>query len=362
MHRVVTRHQPDEPSGEPHRRPPDRPVGGTRRDAVEPAFDPRVRRRIARLARLDVLVAATVAVRVEHLDRPALCQLLVAGLVVHLRIEPGHDRSAAGKPQLVVPVEVQVVRPIAGVDRGDLLRFRVPQLHLPVAALDREDPCSRMARPRPAEGLGLGRTYPGCNPHAGPAVHGKAVRIALAVPDDFVTPVRGWHERQRRGRGRRVRVAHLQVDRGRGTRRRMQQRHVVGAVLRGSVHRTVGVDLRVSLVGRDQVVQVRTRIGPVPQADDDVALDAGWSGRLSSRILARRDAIGPIGVHRKRGSAPDLVQPPVHVDPGLARRSQASTCESKSPRAAGISRVAWFPIAWHPMHPSVLMTPRIQAP
>ena len=48
--------------------------------------------------------------------------------------------------------------------------------------------------------------------------------------------------------------------------------------------------------------------------------------------------------------------------PDLMRRSQAATCESKSPKESGISRVALLPSAWQPVQPSVLTTPLIQAP
>ena len=48
--------------------------------------------------------------------------------------------------------------------------------------------------------------------------------------------------------------------------------------------------------------------------------------------------------------------------PDCTRRSQAAKCESKSPSASGISRVALFPSAWQPVQPSVLTTERIHSP
>jgi hypothetical protein len=58
-------------------------------------------------------------------------------------------------------------------------------------------------------------------------------------------------------------------------------------------------------------VEVILRAGPIPQADDDVALRALRPGRLRLGQLARGDAVRPIGVERQR---------PLRVEPADIRR------------------------------------------
>ena len=73
----------------------------------------------------------------------------------------------------------------------------------------------------------------------------------------------------------------------------IEHRRVVGAQFERAVDRSVRVDPRVAPVGRDHVVQVGLRIGPVPLRDDDVALDA-------LRPLRRRRQLA--GLDRDRSS------------------------------------------------------------
>ena len=138
-----------------------------------------------------------------------------------------------------------------------------------------------MARPRLAEGLGLGRDVPGPRSHTG-ARRSMAKLCALLWLSqmNLVTPVRGWHERQT---SRPWSACSGRAPAGRPW-SRCSLSDAAAACSRccSPRLRNTGpwaLNLRVSLVGRDQVVQVRTRIGPAPQADDDVALDAGWPGR-----------------------------------------------------------------------------------
>ena len=162
----------------------------------------------------------------------------------------------------------------------------------------------------------LGRTHPRRDPDARPAVHGEAVGDAAAVPDELLAPVGRRHLGRGRRGARRVRVANAERHHAGHVRVGVHDRHVVRAVLRGAVDRTVRVDRRVALVGGDQVVHVRLRIRPVPQRHDDVPLHAPRAGGRRRRVLARLDAVGPVGVHRQRAVAPDLRQPRVH---GAAR-------------------------------------------
>ena len=280
-------------------------------------------RRVRRFARLHVGVPPAVAVGVEHLHRPALRKLLVARLVEYAGVEPRHHRAAAAEPQLVVLGEIQVVRAEAGVHGGDPASLRIPHLHLPVAARDGERLRRGVVGACLAERGRFGRPHPRRNPDPRAAVHGEAVRVALAVPDYVAAPVGRRHQRQCRRRGRRVGVADLQHHPGRRVLARVEHGHVVGAVLGRAVDRPVGVHRRIALVGRDQVVHVGLGLGPVPQADDHVAFDALWPGRGRLGILAAGDALGPVAVHRQRRLAADLVEPPVHVDAGLPRLDAA---------------------------------------
>ena len=54
----------------------------------------------------------------------------------------------------------------------------------------------------------------------------------------------------------------------------IENRDDIGAVLGRPVKWTMGVDRRVTLIGRDQVVKVMLFVQPVPRRDNDVALDA----------------------------------------------------------------------------------------
>ena len=100
---------------------PDRAVGRARHHGVETGHDPLVLGRIHGLVRLDVSVALAIAVGVEDHRRPALRFRRVAGLVEYLHVEPADDLPAAAGPQSVVGIELQMMRPKAGVDERVLL-------------------------------------------------------------------------------------------------------------------------------------------------------------------------------------------------------------------------------------------------
>ena len=71
-------------------------------------------------------------------------------------------------------------------------------------------------------------------------------------------------------------------------------------------------------VGRYLVVQVCLWVGPVPFGDHDIALDSLRPSR-HWRYLAGGDPIGPVGEHRQRALAADLVEGKAHPGSGLPR-------------------------------------------
>ena len=108
-----------------------------------------------------------------------------------------------------------------------------------------------------------------------------------------------------------------------GTRRhgvphRIQHRQVIGAEFERAVDQAVRVPRRIAPVGRDLVVQIGLRIGPVPLGDHDVPFDA-LRTRRRRRHFAGLDPIGPVREHRERALRPELVDAAHHVRPGLAR-------------------------------------------
>ncbi len=90
--------------------------------------------------------------------------------------------------------------------------------------------------------------------------------------------------------------------------RRIDDGQVIAALFERSVDGAVGVHGRIALVGRDVVVQIDLRIGPVPHRDDDVPLPALRTRRSGRRQLSVGDAVGPVRVHRQRALAANLVE------------------------------------------------------
>ena len=173
-----------------------------------------------------------------------------------------------------------------------------------------------MARSFLAVGRIVTRPHGGGNPHAALLVEHRVVNVVLARPEHLAVPVRRrlQHHRTRR---RRLRIAHRQLDLARHVFHGIQNGEVVVAELERAVDGTVRVDRRIAPIGRDDVVQVGLRIGPVPLSNDDVALDAlrPWRRR---RDLARRDAIGPVREQRERTLRAELVHPVEHLRSGLS--------------------------------------------
>ena len=176
-----------------------------------------------------------------------------------------------------------------------------------------------MSRPFLAEGRSLSGSHPRGDPDPLLSVHSKAMCDTLAIPDNFVIPVRRWHHRRSRRRAWRKWVSNLERHHAGGMRIRIENWHIVRTVLWGAIHWSVCVDLGIPFIGRDQVVHVCSGVGPIPQADHDITLDALWSRRSGRRILSGFDPIGPITVHFKCGLAPNPGELNIHIDPCLPR-------------------------------------------
>ena len=124
---------------------------------------------------------------------------------------------------------------------------------------------------------------------------------------------------------RHARIAHRRRERRRHVLDRIENRQHVGAVLRRSEQRSVGVDGREAAVAGDQIVQILLLVHPVAQRDDDVALDALRPRRLGERQLALGDAIRPVAVVGERHVA-EVRQLAEHLLPGLARLHAPAPC------------------------------------
>ena len=153
---------------------------------------------------------------------------------------------------------------------------------------------------------------------------------------------------------RRVFVANRRAEDRRRVLDWIEDRNVVRAVFRRTVERSVGVDGRVALVGRDQIVQVVLVVHPVAQRDDDVALDTLRPRWLRERQLALGDALGPVPevLERRPGRAPRAGRASAGPTGRTARGA------SRPPRAtrrcreqAGIVRVESWPSWWQPTQP-----------
>ena len=302
LRRIASEHDAHDGARVAAIRAPDRSVLRVRHDGVEADVHPLVLRRIHRLIGLDIGVALAVAVGVEHERRPPLRLPDVAGLVVHLRVDPSEDVAAAAEPDGVVRVEAEfrMVRPETGVERRVLARLRIPHRGLAQRFLDRVDLRRREIRSRQTVG-GILAAACGCRePHAALAIHHRVVIVDARIPDLFVVPIGGRRHRQQRRRmsrpeaERHLRIQHGRMEDRRGVLHRIEYRQVVGAVFRRSVERPVRVDGRLAFVRRDDVVQVMLVVAEALERDDDVPLDALRTLRLGARQLALGDAIGPV--------------------------------------------------------------------
>src|SRR5262249_30648943 len=156
--------------------------------AVERGVDPLVLVRIERLVGLHIFVALTIAIGVENDRRPALRLHLVAGLFVHLRVEPAHNaalRPALAEPQRAVRImaEIKVMGREAGSDGDPLAGLWIVHRKLAYRFIERERLCGRMVRTLLAEGWILRGADPGREPRPGLLIQDYVMNAGMAVPD-----------------------------------------------------------------------------------------------------------------------------------------------------------------------------------
>ncbi len=101
--------------------PQTRIVDRARLHAIERRHDALVFFRIERLIGFDIFVTFSIAIGVDDEWSPALRLLLIAGLLVHLRIQPAHHaavRASGAGPQRVVGIvrKIEMLRVETRVD------------------------------------------------------------------------------------------------------------------------------------------------------------------------------------------------------------------------------------------------------
>ena len=299
LRRIRSQIQADDVARVSQHRAPDRAVDRARGEPVEAGHDALVLLRVDRIVRPHVIVAPAVAVGVQNERGPALRLLLIAGFLEHLSVEPSEDlvRCAAGaRPQSVVGIlgEVQMMRAETGVDERELPGFRIVHGELAVGAFDGKDLRRRMIRPFSAEGRVRRPAHARGEPDPALLVEHRVVRARLAVPDRLRSPIRRRRHRVAPCR-RRFRIADRHFYFARRMPHRVQDRNEIRALLGRPVNQSVSIDRGIALVARDLVVQVGGGAAPVPQGDDDVALQALRPLGLRGGQLARGDAVGPVG-------------------------------------------------------------------
>ena len=170
-----------------------------------------------------------------------------------------------------------------------------------------------------------------CEPYPPVAIEHAVVVVGLAVPDLLRSPVgRRLHRLSFRlivglaypGRERESEI--------RGpVRFRIEDGNNIDANLGGAVNRAIGIDSGVATIRSDQVVQVMLIVEPIPRGDDDVALDSLRPGGLHVRQLALGDAVRPVGVDKRNGSAAEFLDGLVDICspdcPTGSRRNHASS-------------------------------------
>ncbi len=211
------------------------------------------------------------------------------------------------------------MRAETGVDEGELSGLRIVQGELAVGTPDGKDPGRGMIRTFPAEGRIRRPPHARGEPDPALLVEHRIVRARLAVPDRLRSPIRGRRHRVVLRR-RRLRIADRHSHFARRMPHRIQDRHEIRALLGRSVNQSVGVDRGIALVARNLIVEISRGTRPVPQADDDVALQALRPFGPRGGQLARGDPIGPVGElpqHARRIEPSDVVR---HVGHRLAGR------------------------------------------
>ena len=210
-----------------------------------------------------------------------------------------------------------MVRLEAGADQRDLAGLGLDHRQVPRRGLQREHLGRRMVRALLAEVRIRRRADARGEPDPALLVVHRVVRAGLAVPDRLLAPVGRRRHRIVLVR-RRLRIAHRHLERRGLVIDRIEHRNEVGAVLDRAVDQAVGVERRLALVGRGDVVQVVLGIGKIPLGDDDVALAALRARRPGGGQFARGDAVGPVGEELERALGVDAADRGRHVVHGLA--------------------------------------------
>ena len=176
----------------------------------------------------------------------------------------------------------------------------------------------------------------------------------MAIPDSLIPPNRRGLQRLRLAGS--IRIAIRNLHPASGVVHRVEHRKRVAALFGRSVDQAIGVQARIALIGRDFVVQITLRIGPVPLRDHDVPLDALRTRRSLRRSspCAMRSVQFPNSAVARCG--PSCPKPPTIDEPAcpdFTRRSQAFAGESKFLNIAGIVRVYSPPSWWQDSQLSV---------
>ena len=263
-------------------------------------------------------------------------------LVPHLRVQPAHHAAAAAAagPQRVVGIlgEEQMVRAEAGIDQsilacvaGSYTANCRPERSSGVSfAEGRLEPALQNAGIAAARMRDVNHTRPRSSNI------GLWTVVWLSQIGSSPQNVEGC---KRLRLPRRIRIAVRNLHLADGVVHRIEHRQIVAAFLGRSIDQAVRVDGRIALVGRDLVMQIGFRIGPVPLRDDDIALDA-LRPRRRCRPAVRRSRCGwssrrtrPWRAAGRVASSPPIMALPAWPD--CTRRIHACAGESRFANIGG---------------------------
>src|SRR5215467_4360554 len=186
-----------------------------------------------------------------------------------------------------------MVRAEARVHESDLLSLGIIYSKLAAATLEWKQNRRRLVTPLLAEGRIVAGANSLRNPDSALFIKHRIVHISLTVPDGIVAPIGGRRHNLVIGARWRLWVTNGQFHLAcRGT-SRIEDREVIRAKLRSSIDPAVGIDGGIPLVGRDLVMEICFRVGPIPLGDNDVPLDTLRPGRRR-RQFPSGNSIRPI--------------------------------------------------------------------
>ena len=235
----------------------------------------------------------------------------------------------------------------AGVDEGELLRLRIVHRQLALVGIERGGLGVGIIRALAAERRRAGRVIGSRHPDIAFGVHHVVVIVEFGVPNLLHAPIgRGRQRLFDGGVARTESLRHIGAFRGRDVGDlvglRIEHRLVVGSVFRRAIQRTVGIDGRIALIARDQVVEIFVGSAPIPFRDHDIALDALRPLRLGKRQRAIGDAVRPLAEIFERHAAEFAGE---HIDhqwrrltglhapfPGLFAVLELAQCRGNGPR------------------------------